>query len=74
MWDYVICKVLGEGLVKSLFKESPEAAAKRIAEEKRLAEEKKRRERQEFIRGIPFLLFYIAVLAGILYAIWLYNK
>jgi len=74
MWDYVICKLIGEGLAKSLFKESPEDAAKRIAEEKRLLEEKKRKERKALLKGLPILAIFLLVIGFILYMIYQANK
>ena len=62
MWDYVICKLIGERLAKSRFKESPEDAAKMIAEEKRLLEEKKRKEREPLLSGLPILVIFLLVI------------
>ena len=70
MWGELFTHVLGHALSRSIFKESPEARAARIAEEKRLEAERRRKERMQLIRGIPIIIVALLLAAGFLYFVW----
>jgi hypothetical protein len=63
MWDYVIAKIAGHALARSVFRESPEEKAKRIAEEKR-------KERERFLRELPWMILVLALFAAACFLIW----
>jgi len=81
MWDIIITRILGHALAHTIFKESPEDAAKRIAEEKRLLaeqqrqlEEKERKQRERVLRALPIVVLVLMVIGSILYLILHANK
>ena len=71
VWGEILTRIAGHALARTLFKESPEDKAQRIAEEKRLLEEKKREENARLIRQIPIIIIFIAIASGIVYLVWL---
>ncbi len=70
----MLIRVMGHALARTIFKESPEDAAKRIAEEQRQLAEKKRKEREDFLRALPFVVIFLMAIGFILYLIWQANK
>jgi hypothetical protein len=70
MWDIIITRILGHALAKTIFKESPEEKAKRIAEEQRQIAEAKRKEKERFLRELPWMILAVLIAVIFVYFVW----
>ena len=70
VWDIIITRIVGHALAKTIFKESPEDAAKRIAEEQEQLAEQKRKERERFLRELPLAILAIVIAGVVVYCVW----
>jgi cytoskeletal protein RodZ len=71
MWDIIITRIIGHVVAHRIFKESPEDAAKRIAEEQQQLAEQKRKERERFLRELPWFILVVVILGIVVYLVWL---
>jgi hypothetical protein len=65
VWDIIITRILGHAAARSIFREPPEDKAKRIAEEKR-------KERERFLRELPWIILTLIIFAVVCYFVWLW--
>jgi cell division septal protein FtsQ len=70
MWDIIITRIVGHALARSIFKESPEEEARRIAEEQQKIAEAKRKERERFLRELPWMILAVVIAVVVVYFVW----
>jgi hypothetical protein len=67
MWGEIITYIVGHAASRSIFKESPEAKAARIAEEKR-------KKREQFWKELLMVMVLLLFLSALGYGFYLYLK